>query len=253
MTTNPNPLDEATRLMKEEKYSRARTILLELIKREPNNQQAKSLYQQLPNVKLDDPWLPSEISWQERYINGHLVSVLVVAFLATLSTIISEQQPTNYQTTLLNLVLAFLFGVFADAWIQHSKKEDVVRRKAIEISQETDAELQRMASNLETVVSTLKEVSPDRNTPLPRTTMYMLREMLREMQKRLQDHALDIANLPGINQDAFLKSKGEKLGQIRKHAGQALKNMFPKVDDLDFFIEEPVSFLPPPAKENGDE
>lgn len=251
MTTNP--LDEATRLMKEGKYSRARTILLALIKREPNNQQAKSLYQQLPNVKLDDPWLPSEVSWQERYLNGHLVSVAMVAFLATISTIISQQQPTNFLTTLLNLVLTFLFGFFADAWIQHSKKENIIRKRAIEISQETDAELQRMALNLETVVGTLKEVSPDRNTPLPRTTMYMLREMLRAMQKRLQDHALDIANLPGLNQDAFLKSKGEKLGQIRNHAGQALKNMFPKADDFDFFTEESVSFLPAHNKEIDDE
>lgn len=246
MAPNRSPIDEATRLMKEEKYDRARTILLELMKKEPNNLQAKTLYQQIPNVKQDDPWLPPELSWKEKYLNGRLLIVLVFITLVTTSTIISIEQPTNFLITFLNLTLTFLLGIVVDAWIQNSKSEGEVREKAIEISQDTDAELQRMASNLETIVSTLKEVSPDTKGVLPKTTIYMLKELLRTMQKRLQDHALEISNLPGLNQDAFLKAKGEKLGQIRKHAGVALKNMFPKVNDFEFFVEEHTPFLPSP-------
>jgi len=200
-------------------------------------------------VKLDDPWLPPELSWQERFLNGQLVYVLVFITLTTTSTILTTQQPTNFLITFLNLLLTFLLGFFVDSWIQHSKNEGAIRKKAIEISQNTDAELQRMASNLETMVFSLKEVSNDTKDILPKTTMYMLNELLRTMKKRLQDYALEIANLPGLNQDAFLKAKGEKLGQIRKNAGVALKNMFPKVDDFEFFGGEQNSFLPPPINE----
>lgn len=170
-----------------------------------------------PSLRL---WLPGVRRWKS--LSSIWFFLLVIA--ASFTAVFLFLEDTQWSKAGGILSSAF-FGLMLNHWWSEFTKGDAQRRKAIEVDDKIEEEIQRISEHWQQAIHSLKSLlNDDPGADFIKASRYFIGLQMNMVRGRIERAALQMDQL-GFNSGAFLREKRERLDTVNKGALEVVTSM----------------------------